>query len=314
MVRMNKTLKIGKSYQATFSPDGSCAAVIGRCVSVWDLAKRTKIFRALPLSHPSYASFSPCGTKLAVKNTSGRIVILDARSGEVVRDYKNLFDGEGSNIVFSRDGECLVDGSWRGRLTIRRTDSDKTECVHEEPDGMIQAVHANDQGDKWLVRYSIKQTTENSRPSHHVAIYNWPLQNRSSQPLLTDAPHIVSSALSPCGHHLAVAHAGVPSKVAVYGIADTSCVAEVMIPSFGAGLSLAWSRDGSMIGLAQSDRFVFHAWPGLKVVAEVIWRFPCSVDFSPDGMFVALGSWETGMVVPRGQLTTMRGARRFSAD
>ncbi len=109
-----KPLRIGTSYSVAFSPDGLSLATLGRDVSVWDLGARTKSWRVHPLSNPGDVAFSPNGRRLAVKNTAGVIVVLNAQDGSVVVDFHNVNDGEGSNVAFSSDGRLLVDGSWSG--------------------------------------------------------------------------------------------------------------------------------------------------------------------------------------------------------
>ena len=71
--------KIGTSYAVAFSGDGRLLATLGRDVSLWDLALRSKVVRAHPFSHPSDAAFSPDQRHLAVRSTSGQIAIVDVR-------------------------------------------------------------------------------------------------------------------------------------------------------------------------------------------------------------------------------------------
>jgi hypothetical protein len=69
--------RIARSYEARFSPQGDRLACIGVHVDLWDVASRTRITRAHPFKHPSHIDFSPDGSKLAVKGTSGEIAVLN---------------------------------------------------------------------------------------------------------------------------------------------------------------------------------------------------------------------------------------------
>ena len=109
-----KRINLKVSYEVAFSPDGQLLAVIGRDVVLWDFPRGEKRFRVHPLSHPSHVAFSRSGDRLAVKNTAGRIVILDPATGQVAVDFGNKRDGEGCGPVFS---PC--DATW---LTERGTD------------------------------------------------------------------------------------------------------------------------------------------------------------------------------------------------
>jgi hypothetical protein len=103
-----KPLKIGPSCEVAFSRDGALLATLGRYVWVWELARRRKIVRAHPFPHPSHFDFSPDKSGLAVKNTSGRIGVISAQSGETVVDFNNKKDGERSNLLYSFCGEATL--------------------------------------------------------------------------------------------------------------------------------------------------------------------------------------------------------------
>ena len=132
-----RPLKIKGCDVVTFSPDGRRLACFARYVFVWDLVKRIKTLKSHPLSCPASVCFSPSGHQLAVKSTSGQIVIIDPEDGIILCDFRNFQDGEGSNIRSSPCGDFLIDGSWNGRLSVRRVDSGKIEFVQEFPGEMI---------------------------------------------------------------------------------------------------------------------------------------------------------------------------------
>ena len=113
-----RPIKINASYKVVFSPNGSTVC-LGRYVSLWSICDRKKQWKVHPFSHPSDGTFSPDGTLIAVKNTAGHIVILEAVTGETVFDFKNQLEGEGGNVHFLSFGDQLIDGSWDGLLTVR---------------------------------------------------------------------------------------------------------------------------------------------------------------------------------------------------
>ena len=96
-----KPWKIGTSNTVAFSRDGRLLAALGRDVSVWDVALKSKVARSHPFSHLSDVAFSPNQHHLTVKSTSGQIVVIDAQSGQTAVDFKNPADGEGSNLHYS---------------------------------------------------------------------------------------------------------------------------------------------------------------------------------------------------------------------
>src|SRR5262245_55341837 len=159
--------KIGTSYTVAFSRDGGLLATLGRDVFVWDVALKSKLVRSHPFAHPSDAAFSPDQRHLAVKSTSGQIVIIDAQSGQIAVDFKNTADGEGSNLQYSSCGEYIVDGSWSGRLAVRRAGSGAHEFVQEFGGNSIRSVHGSRDGRRWIIAHGCKAISDD-RPPHRT--------------------------------------------------------------------------------------------------------------------------------------------------
>lgn len=61
---------------------------VGRNVVVIDLDRRERLSTTHPLKHASSAIFSAKGDALAVKSTSGHIVVLNPETGEVISDHR----------------------------------------------------------------------------------------------------------------------------------------------------------------------------------------------------------------------------------
>ena len=127
------------SYETACTADGKIFACVGRRVNGFDVGNRQKILSARPFPHASHSDFSPDNKKLAVKYTSGRIVILDLATGDVMRDFKNQKEGEGSEVFFSPDGQELVDGSWNGVISIRKLRGTGAS-INQFPNEMIDRI------------------------------------------------------------------------------------------------------------------------------------------------------------------------------
>ena len=141
-----KPLRIKQSYSIALSLDSALLATLARDVVVWDLASARKRFRAHPLSHPSHLCFSPSGGQLAIKGTSGQIVVIDSHTGKELCAFGNLDDGEGANLKYSPGGDYLIDGSWSGRLFVRRADTGQVEFSADFPGEMIMGVQSAGDG------------------------------------------------------------------------------------------------------------------------------------------------------------------------
>lgn len=293
-----RPLRIGTSYSVAFSSNGGRLATVGRDVCVWDIECRVKITRSRPFSHPSHAGFAPDGGTLAVKSTSGRIAVIAAATGEMVVDFDNASDGEGTNVLFSPGGDFLVDGSWGGRLTVRRADSGAREFVQDFPGEMIRAIHRTQNGARWIVSHAPKATTGDRPPAPgYFSVWAWPFVAGRFDILAPRIPFVRASALSPDGEHLAVVHGAPPNVLWVLRTRDGSRVATVSVDVGGTPCALAWSADGRLVGSAQDKLIAFYGWPGLAFLWDVPIEFPSDVAFSPCGKVVALGSWKSGRVM-----------------
>lgn len=305
MPDMIRPLKIATSHAVAFSQDGELLATLGRDVWVWDLALRKKIVRAHPFANPSYAAFSPDRQHLAVKSTSGRIVIADARSGDTVVDFDNAGDGEGSNLLYSSCGEFIVDGSWGGRLSVRRASSGVQEFVQDFQGEGIDAVHSCDGGRRWVVAHTPRATAgDRPPPPSYYSVWDWPFRAGAYTPLPGRVAFARASALSNDGSFLAVAHGAPPSALSVFRLADGACVAAAALQSGGTGSALGWSVDGRLLGSVQDGKIAFYNWPGLTKMRELELAYPCDIAFSPRADAVAVGSWQTGWVLAVGQIAT----------
>lgn len=300
-----KPWKIDTSNAVVFSRDGRLLATLGRDVSIWDLALKSKVVRSHPFSHPSDAAFSPVQRHLAVKSTSGQIVIIDAQSGQTAVDFKNTADGEGSNIRYSPCGEYIVDGTWSGRLIVRNARSGAHEFVQDFGGEMIRSVHSPEDGKHWIIEHGCKSTSDDRPPPpDYFSVWDWPLRPGGYRALPDRIAFARSSALSPDGALLAVVHGAPPDTLSVFRVNDGTCVEAVSIQSGGTGNALGWSADGGLIGSVQDQTVVFYTWPGLGKMHDLALAYPCGVAFSSRGDVLALGSWQVGWVLPADALAT----------
>jgi WD40 repeat protein len=294
-----KPLKIQRSYDVTFSPDGKHLATTSRRVSVWDLQARKKIFSAHPLPHPASLAYSPSGKQLAVKSTSGQIVILEGRSGEMLCDFMNKRDGEGSNLLFSPCGEYIIDGSWAGRLSVRRVQTGEIEFTREFSGEMIAAVHASADGQQWFIQHARKAHMPGSGgPSDYFTCWSWPFKTLAVLNLVPPGPivRLVSSALVPKGDKLAAVFGASPCILGIFGIADGRQLLETGIQHGGTGNAISWSPSGDSLGSVQSGKIIIHSSLSLSAIYELPMDYPSDIAFSPSGDLVAFGSWECGSV------------------
>jgi WD40 repeat protein len=286
------------AYQLSRSPDGRLLACLGRNVVVIDIAARQRVSTSHPLSHPSHVAFSPGSEALAVKATSGRIVVIDPHSGEVLHDHLNQKEGEGCGLCFSPDGNGLVDGSWNGVLTHRRVRDGAILSRKHFPGEMITRVTHDRSRQIWLVEHSPKvRAGENIPPPAYLSIWHWPFLPGTAR-TIAFGRHIQSATLSPDGSRFCFIEKWDERRVHIARLSDGQVLASgIPLEAGGTGNELAWSDDGRHVAAVSGGAFEFFRASDLAVVGRVPSQYPASMAFLPGGEEIVLGSWDTTTIV-----------------
>ena len=298
MTAATKPLKLGCSYSVQFSPDGTRLAVLGRDLVLWDVAARQKVWRGKFIAHCSSMAFSPDGARLAIKSTTGQMAVVEAASGQLLLNFQNRKDGEGCGPAWSPCGQYLADGGWYGRLRVRDAQTGQVMFTQEHPGEMLRGAYAIDGGRRLLVLHGVKSVAQGQlQPPDYCSVWDWPLQAGAGRVALS-LPGLKSCAASPDGAHLAVLHyAGGQEYLSVHALADGRQLASVPVEAGGGtGDALRWLPDGGALGRIGKGKLLFYAWPGLEVVADHPFTYPCALAFLPGSPLAAIGSWETGML------------------
>ena len=300
--------RLPMGYAICCSDDGRKLACLGRRVNVFDISSRQKISTTHPFPHPSHAAFSPDGKILVVKFTSGRIVVLDPATGNMMHDHKNQREGEGSEVLSSPDGHDLIDASWDGVIKVRKS-FERTVVTQQQFEGeMIKRISHDSVRRTWLIEHRPKlRLGENWPRSPYLTLQKWPIGKRKPKVLTPDLDIIGSATLSPDASRVCFVctRRRLGRWVQIARASDGNVLAtseEIRIG--GTGCGLAWSSDGKYVGSVQSRRFVFYRASDLSVVGEVPCTYPSSICFLPGRDQVALGSWRVSALVEFADIMT----------
>jgi hypothetical protein len=282
---------IKRSYQVAFSPDGALLATIGSGLLVWRCPQIEQLAKVSTLSNLSHLAFSPDSRQIAVKNTSGRIALVDVSSQTMTVDFRNQKDGEGTNILFADDGEHLVDGAWKGSHFVRNLqgkvvfseafEGDVVEKVLRGPDG----------------RYWFRHFRREDRCGRLLG-RAWPLERGKFEELTVPCGASDQVVFTPNGRLLILTAKSKSFSVGLFSFPAMESLSACQIPPLdaGTGKSLGVSPCGRLVAVIGSESQVVLCATTLSVIASFSIKYGCCVDFSPTDSLMAIGSWSAGHV------------------
>ena len=291
-MQKRQRLKLPHSFHVEVSPQSYLAVTLGRKVVVIDTVEFKKISSTFPISNPSSACFNQDSSRLAIKNTFGRIVVIDPLSGDVLIDFENEAECEGAEVQFSFCGDYLVDASWGGKIYVRGSRSIGEKQVFSFNEEMITCVSTSKNCLLWLFTHQPKtRPGENFAPRPYLSIWEWPLF-KVARRLDPQQDIIRSAALSPDGLKIAVIGYSRIEKQATLRILDVmdGGFLQVLLLKLGHTSRIRWSPDGHLLGSVQGEEIVIYRSKDLSELVSFDVKSPYDVGLSIDHSFIVLGS------------------------
>lgn len=285
------------AYEIAFSPLGDRAAYIGRRdLTMLDLNSRQPVFAVHPIANPSQIDFSPDGRCLVVKGTSGRTVIIDSATGQLVRNFRNQEEGEGDSALFSDCGRFVVSVSWAGLFTVRNCSTAELVFSRTFEGGQLTKLSTT-LDRKWFA-FSVGRAprTPSGTTPCTVVLQRWSPDAETFIEVSKEWPAIWGMQISPSGKWLAVVYGTPPNVLEIYDLANQSTVGSRPW-SGGPGCAIAWSADERTLAVNRDETFELIEIPTLNTRLEVPAQYPCFVRFSPGDKHLALGSWTKSRIV-----------------
>jgi WD40 repeat protein len=301
--RPPKPLKIGISYALAFSPDSRSLLVSGRRLNLWGLPGRARIGTSHPLKHPSDVDISPDGLRCVVKNTSGKIAVMPVADMEAYTLLPTPGSYEGCQILHSPCGRYLVDGDWKGRLTVRDAVSGSLVLQEQVEHCMVRWLACDARRELFAYNRSPTAHFEGDRTGlPTVFVRRWPFDVHPEEPVRGDWTRVNAVAPSPDGARLAVLEW---DRLSVVSLPDGRLLVDRSFDTSTQGQLrsvLTWSPDGALLGCIVGDQALLLDSATLGTRAAHLEKYACQIAISPDGMFVAIGNWSKGTVASIDQL------------
>jgi WD40 repeat protein len=215
-------------------------------------------------------------------------------TGVTAIDFANAADGQGSNVVFSADANLLVDASWDGVIKVRDIRTGRVDREFRYPGEMITELSSSTNGQTWAFLHQPRtKAGENFPAPPYVSVWRWPLSCPHIIELALDGAH--SAVISPDGLSIAVAGYCRASQQTFLRRLDIAGKLLVECP-VDEGRRLRWSPCGTLIGRVGRSDIAVHLSMNLTQSHTFEIEYPSAVAFAPDLSFIALGSWNGGVV------------------
>lgn len=295
-MRQPKRMQIKRSYSVCFSKNGSFLASTAKDVVLWSCPKIIKLWRVHPISHPAHLAFSPNSSLLAVKSTSGHILLLSTSSGEVSCDFHNKSDGEGGAFIITDDGSQLIDGSWKGSHIVRTLDG-KTIFREEFFPDMITGVLRHPSGRIWFRHNRRAHVPSDGTPKQRLLGRDLPFTSNVFQQVVVPFESYTDATFSPDGNSLVILAGQSPYILSIFTFPAMEELKRIELPpEMRLGRCLRFSPCGSFLAVAGSDSLVILSSIDLSIQRQIPIPYGCDVDFSPTDFLMAAGSWSAGEV------------------
>ncbi len=271
----------GQVYSLAYSPDGTTlySGSTDATVQVWNLADGESSATWQQADDVLAVAVSPDGETLAIGWITGRVVLVDAQSGEVVQEFNDHI-ALVSSLAFSPDGTLLASASGMGEIIVWAVESgsirysiaahnDAIQTIAFSPDGALLASAGWDE----RARVFDMNTGE--------AVYTF------SNTVDSDAV-----AFSPDGALLAVATRD--GAITLYAVATGEIAGQALrVQNNRWASALAFSPDGTLLASGGTDRqlTIWDVVTRRSLVAPLPHNNQVrAVVFSPDGTQVAVAT------------------------
>jgi WD40 repeat protein len=280
---------LGRSERVCFSLDGRWLATLNGGLTLWKGPGIEEPENLATIGNACELAFSPDSRLLAIKNTTGQIVLIDLSTRTTKVDFRNTKDGQGTNIVFGADSQHVIDATWEGSH-IARTLNGKT-TFHERFDGeKVTGVLRHPDGRYWF---------RHEQRGYRMLGRTWPFRAGEFDEVAIPLDEYHDAIFSPDGRLLTLFADDRRFVVRFFSFPAMETLGSGVYPSLGmsARPAISISQCGRLLAVAGSRASLITnldrpaLYEGFKI------QEPSDVVFSPTHSLVAIGSRTEGEVI-----------------
>jgi len=269
-------------------------------VIVWDLTSRERREKIHPFNHPSHIEWSPRGDLLAVKSTSGNLVLVNLDGDTKEPLWLRKHGREGCEVAFSACGNFLVDGNWDGQLEVFDIRSGEIAYSESITHVMLTSLAYSRSRSHFAYVGSPKATSQTlpSEPDY-LSVRKWPFWEHQPVVLPIRLQNIEAIAFSPDEQLLVVAASGPgreSARLQVHNLESGTVIAEAGYNFYASGKSIAWCPRDNVIASVEQGGVRLYDSSLCRSLAFLPVEYPSHVEFSSSGTHLGVGAWGRGFV------------------
>lgn len=297
-----RPLNIKKSFEVEFTHNDKYCITIGRDVNMFEITTGKRIWKSHPLSNLSYIAISPNDNFVCVKNTEGKIKLLDTKDGTVINEFISDDKCEGSNIIYSNDGEFIVSGTWEGVINVIDSKNGKIlETYDAEKNKMVTHIFKKQNGKTlYTVHQPIAQFDDMPPENNYIIEWAWPLSKLKTKTLSPNFWRVSEIKFSPSEKMVCTIIQNLKTmdfEICVIEFINCNLIWKKTINPSGTNDAVCWSKDGKYLFSVQDNCvIVFESRTGEKI-SEYDLEYPCDIKCSNNNKLIAIGSWDSGIIM-----------------
>jgi len=172
---------------------------------------------------------------------------------------------------------------------------DASRVVVKNTSGEIRLIYTNREKSIFISRVAPTIHSKKTRP--YFLLWRLPFSDADAEMIDMSTYNIDEAAFNSDLSRVAVIHSKKPFRCAVYDLNSHDELWKMKLSSYGPGTCLAWTPDDEVISVIDNNRVNFLNARNGKVIADFAMPFACKVQYSNGMKYLAICSWEKGMLL-----------------
>lgn len=293
---MGKVLaKIKNCIVAIYDPTNAKYIVITTAITVWDAKTNTKLYTIKNFKYPHFAQFTIDGSLFLAKNSLGDIAIFDSETGECTSKFKCKPNQQGSNAIFSKNSDYIIDGTWEGTIYAKEIKSGNVVFSKKFNGEMISEIHKSTNLDFIITEHHPIRTSElENTENPYFMLWEWPIWENEPQKISSPIDYFNHASFDSELARVSISDF-IRKKLSVYSFPNMNLIWEINNTPSSSEIGSYWSPSGDILSHLSNEKFVFRNSKNGEIIDCIESDHPCHIAISNDDIAIC-GDWTKGFI------------------